>query len=77
MKEVILTMPVLVDDDFEEESISNAAFQQIEDGWRFEKAQMIIIDRPDIGPDDSVISLTSHRIVTAPDTRIKYERFNR
>jgi len=77
MKEVILTMPVLIDDDFDDESIANAAFQQIDDGWRFEKAQMVIIDRPDIGPDDSILELTHHRIVTDPDVKIKYERFNR
>jgi hypothetical protein len=77
MKEVIFTMPVLIDDDFDEESLANAAFEQIVDGWQFDKAQMVVIDRPDIDPDDIFMEYTHHRIVTDPNAKIKYERFNR
>ena len=65
MKEVIMTIPVLVNDVFDGEDLATAAYEQLEDGWRFEKAQMVVIDRPDISPDDEMVALTNHKIVHA------------
>ena len=76
MKEVILTMPIIVMDEFDEMDLNDACIEQLEDGWRFDKAQCVVLDRPDLAPNNSVVGFTPHRIVVHPAAKIEYEYCN-
>ena len=76
MKEVILTMPIMVKDDFDGEDLAIAAHQLLEDGWRFDKAQMVVVDRPDVADLESDLWSTIHQIVVHPEAKKVREQFN-
>jgi hypothetical protein len=76
MKEIIITISIIVKDDFDDWDLEEAAGQNLEDGWQFSKAQRIVLDRPDVKPDDGVIAFTNHKVVVAPEVKIEFELHN-
>lgn len=76
MKEVILTMSVMVRDGFDRVDLIDACCDQLEEGWRFDKAQCVVVDRPDVDTDDDVIGYTAHKIVVHPEATVEHELYN-
>lgn len=76
MKEVILTMAVMVPDDFDDLDLSMACNEQLESGWRFDKAQRVVIDRSGVDSDAFVIGFTPHKIVVGPSVTVESEIYN-
>jgi hypothetical protein len=78
MKQVIVSMSVMINDNEEDEdwAIEQACNEALENGWRFCKAQRVVINRPDVQSDDFVTGFTSHKIVPHPEAEIAYEIYN-
>ena len=78
MKEVIVSMSVMIPDDTEDEdwAIEEACSEALEEGWQFSKAQRVVINRSDVHPDNFVIGYFNHKIVTHPKADVLYELWN-
>ena len=69
-------MSMMVKDNFDDWDLEDTAGQNLEDGWQFSKAQRIVLDRPDVKPDDWAIAFTNHKVVVAPEVKIEFELHN-
>ena len=76
MKEVILTMPVMVKDGFDRVDLIDACYEQLDSGWRFDHAQRVVVDRPDVESDDFVVGSTAHKIVVDTEAAVESELYN-